>query len=103
MRHVDVFYPFISRMDKRRFKLRTCPGSPSQSPGLGLENRPLCGSDSVLAILAIDSSARIRSVFAPPIIPSPQAATSIQNGFGLDISPISQVRTLRLSEFNWLD
>lgn len=34
--------------------------------GLGLEDRPLRGSDSVLAVLATDNSARTKTVFGSP-------------------------------------
>lgn len=74
---------FIEGETEIQIDARTSSGFPSQSVGLGLENRPLCGSDSGLAILATDNSAKLKRVL--PL--SPQAA--IQNGLhrGWDLSP----------------
>lgn len=51
--------------------------------GLGLENRPLCGSDAGLAILATDNSAKLKRVL--PLFPQ----ATIQNGLhrGWELSP----------------
>lgn len=60
---------------------RTCLRSLRQSTGLGLEVRPLCGSDSTLVILAMDNSAKRKRVF-------------IFRMAGISL-PISQLRNLR--------